>query len=650
MTKKKTAIVLAFILIMLCIGSIIFVVVNNTTGSPVSATIEINPDSWVAVDDLGRTVSTYEEIEDTKEDKKEKYVGIFYWTWHYQQAGTKAYNLTQIIHQYPEASNDWEHAAWSNTASGTYYFWEEPLFGYYVNTDEYVIRKHAELFADAGIDVVIFDCTNGTNMWPLGYRTVFEIFAQAREDGVDTPQIAFMLNFAGKYDTKVQLKMIYREIYEKEKYKDLWFMWEGKPLIMADSKCLDLTDEKEAVVAEFFTFRKNDPSYFSEDTTIDQETWGWCSVFPQTKYGVREDGSVEQMTISVAQNANEYGLVAMNDPRGGVYGRAYAEDGYSYTYTYQNEEITVDKDTENAYYYGLNFQQQWDYAFEADPDFIFITGWNEWIVGRQERWQDIENAFPDQFTDEYSRDIEPTKGVLKDNYYYQLVSNIRKFKGADGQEAATGKNHVKKTIDINSDTDQWEDVLYGFAHYSGSTMERDSKGWGSLKYESNTMRNDIILSKVAYDDEYVYFMVETVDDITDASDPAWMRLLIDTDFTDTSQNWEGFEYIVNRVAPDGTEAVIERSVGDWNFTRCGTASFSVKGNRLQIAVPRSVLEMPEGGNVPSFNFKWADNTRVDDSPDDSGDILDFYQYGDVAPGGRFMFAFRVEEDGPKWIW
>lgn len=89
MTKKKTAIVLAFILIMLCIGSIIFVVVNNTTGSPVSATIEINPDSWVAVDDLGRTVSTYEEIEDTKEDKKEKYVGIFYWTWHYQQAGTK---------------------------------------------------------------------------------------------------------------------------------------------------------------------------------------------------------------------------------------------------------------------------------------------------------------------------------------------------------------------------------------------------------------------------------------------------------------------------------------------------------------------------------------------------------------------------------
>lgn len=34
-----------------------------------------------------------------------------------------------------------------------------------------------------------------------------------------------------------------------------------------------------------------------------------------------------------------------------------------------------------------------------------------------------------------------------------------------------------------------------------------------------------------------------------------------------------------------------------------------------------------------FNFKLSDNMQAD------GDIMDFYQNGDVAPGGRFMFEF-----------
>jgi len=42
-------------------------------------------------------------------------------------------------------------------------------------------------------------------------------------------------------------------------------------------------------------------------------------------------------------------------------------------------------------------------------------------------------AYPDQFCDEYSRDIEPMKDGHGDNYYYQLAANIRKIKGAGGK-------------------------------------------------------------------------------------------------------------------------------------------------------------------------------------------------------------------------
>lgn len=93
--------------------------------------------------------------------------------------------------------------------------------------------------------------------------------------------------------------------------------------------------------------------------------------------------------------------------------------------------ITVDKNTENALLYGLNFQQQWKYAIEADPEFIFITGFNEWIAGRFDEWNGTENALPDQFSPKYSRDIEPSIGILKDHCYYQLVENVRRFKGTD---------------------------------------------------------------------------------------------------------------------------------------------------------------------------------------------------------------------------
>ncbi|MBE7067075.1 MAG: hypothetical protein E7385_05935 [Ruminococcaceae bacterium] len=597
----------------------------------------IQPDTWTCVDGLGRTISQYKDVGDVREDK---YVGMFYWTWHYNSAGYPARNITEILEKYPESSHDWNHSAWENTASGTPYFWNEPLFGYYTNTDEYVVRKHAELLADAGVDVIFFDCTNATFTWPDGYKTLLKVFEEARNDGVNTPQIAFMLNFSAHDNTRVMLKSLWREIYGKDKYKDLWFMWEGKPLIMAHSASLDTTVNLETEILNFFTFRANEPSYFVSSTSYDEKRWGWCSVYPQGKYGIREDGSVEQMTVSVAQNANEYGLTNMNDIRGGVQGRSYSKDNYSYSFKYKNEKITINSENENAILYGLNFQQQWDYALEVDPDFIFITGWNEWIVSRF--YENDKNVFVDQYTDEYSRDIEPTKGKLKDHYYYQLVDNIRKFKGVSKPEAGTAETNVNKTIDIFSSNDMWADILLEYKHYTGSTRERNSAGWGDLVYENNTMRNDIVTSKVAYDDEFIYFMVETVSDITSSGDPAWMRLLIDVDFTGISNNWEGFEYIINRISPEKNEAIIECNNGGWSWTECGRASFNVTGNRLQIAVPKSALGIKNDSKIPDFNFKWADNTIANNITEDSGNILDFYQYGDVAPGGRFMFSFSTD--------
>ncbi|MBQ8575787.1 MAG: hypothetical protein IJ447_07070 [Clostridia bacterium] len=585
---------------------------------------DVRPDTWVAVDGLGRTLPAYEEVGDRDD---EKFVGLFYWTWHYNFAsGYEADNVTEILEKNPEAVRDFSHPVWENTPSGKPYHWNEPLFGYYQNLDEYVVRKHAEMIADAGVDVIIFDCTNGTYTWEPAYEVLFKVFDEAINDGVNVPQIAFLLPFSASQDANTSLRQLYEDIYSQGRYKHLWFMWDGKPLIMAREGSLDESDPYEKEIIDFFTFRENSATYFDKDNSITKNIWGWCSSYPQTKFSTSLFGGTEQMCVSVAQNAADGQLVAMNSG-GNVQGRSFTHGDYSYSYKKGDEIVTVNSSTENAMLYGLNFQQQWDYAIECDPDFIFVTGWNEWIAGRHDTWQGTENAFPDQFCDEYSRDIEPSAGVLKDHYYYQLCANIRRFKGVSEPMKTSGG----QTINIYGADSQWNWVENEYFHYTGSTRDRDADGWVGLHYENHTMRNDFKNVKVTYDNKNVYFRIETAEDITPYTDSAWMRILLDTDMSGKSANWEGFEYIINRDSADSSTLTVEKSTGGWSFEQTGTALYRINGNVMYLSVPRAALGLSSGTEI-HFNFKLSDNMQAD------GDIMDFYQNGDVAPGGRFMFA------------
>lgn len=568
-------------------------------------TLDPYADTYTATDALGRTLPGYDEVGELREDR---FVGMFYWSWHGEGVTLTPYNVTKIINQYPEAINDYNHPAWKG-AYGSF-FWDEPIYGYYRASDRWVLRKQAEMMAAAGVDVIIFDCTNEGLLWEENYRAIFDTFQDARNDGVKTPQIAFLMAFGPNQTDTDAIKRLYMDIYRRGQYNDLWFYWKGKPLIMAHNDLLveDKDDKLSREIVDFFTWRPGQPSYTAKPANDRQ--WGWLNVYPQQKFG-EKDGKVEQMTVGVAQNhSNELGLTAMNGKN--IFGR---------TYTVQHGYDT----RENAKLYGANFAEQWEYAIEVDPEFIFVTGWNEWTAGRLPEWQGVVNAFPDQFNEVYSRDVEPTKGDLKDNYYYQLVSYIRKYKGVRKPPEAS----EQKTIDLSGGVSQWDSVAPEFRTYRGNTFPRNHKGYVGLTYTDETGRNDIVRSKVAHDSEYVYFMVETAKDLTPKTDPGWMRLLISTG---AEGGWEGYGFIVNRTSP-GEKAAVERSTGGWNWETAGEAEYSVSGNLLQLKIPKSVLGL---GDEFSIDFKWSDNMQND------GDIMDFYLYGDTAPLGRYNFHYQTK--------
>ncbi len=593
-------------------------------------THKVMPDTWVFTDGLGRVSLTNAEVGDPREDRT---LAMFYWTWHAELAAGGAVNTTELMKQYPEAKNDYNHQAWAGT--GRYCYWNEPIYGFYRTDDEWVLRKQAELLANAGVDTIFTDNTNGNMTWRSSYMALYKTWDDAQRNGaVDVPKVSFLLPFGPNSGNDSQVEALYTDIYRPEKYQNLWFYFEGKPMIMAYNN--SFRSESTPLAKEiynFFTWRAGQPLYKIGSRGQDGQ-WGWLHTYPQSPYyGTRENvvaKQIEQMTVGVAQNHSYLtdSITAMNGVN--VQGRSYTSD-------YPDRYL---KEGDSASLWGYNFAEQFNYAIEKDPKVIFVTGWNEWHAWRQPTpWGSedamVDNALVDQFDNEHSRDLEPTKGELKDHYYYQFVNFARQYKGVNPIPTPS----ENATIDMAAGADQWKAVEPYYASYIGNTEDRNAAGYGSLKYTETSGRNDIIGAQVARDDEYVYFHVECAEDITPYTDKLWMNLYIDAKGDGALDGWNSFDYVLNKTVPTATTAVLEKFTGNGYATeKVADVEYKVDGRTMTVKIAKSDLGL--SGDDYTVNFAWTDNVHDEGNYDAySGDILDFYISGDVAPGGRFKYSF-----------
>ncbi len=595
----------------------------------------VMPDTWVFTDGLGRVSLTNKEVGDLKDDKT---LAMFYWTWHIDGFVTnKPANVQELSEKYPEAMRDWDNKLWSDLNTNAFW-WNESIYGYYRGDDKWVLRKQAELLANAGVDVIFTDNTNAEMTWRNAYTPLMEEWTDAMNDGLKAPKVSFMLPFWDKGYTNTQVQSLYLDVFRAGKFQNLWFYWDDKPMLMAIRGSFDATKSPiEKEISNFFTFRAGQPGYVVDKT--DYSNWGWLSMYPQAIYYANRadqaEGIVEQMTVGIAMNHDyeNHALAAMSGNH--IAGRSYTSE---YKDRYEKEGAEASK-------WGYNFAEQFNYALEVDPKVIFVTGWNEFRVGRYEVWPEgsaaaVENAFPDQYNDEFSRDIEPTKGALKDHYYYQLVNFVRQFKGARPIPAPS----AEKTIDLNAGHDQWSDVGPYYAAYIGNTEHRNAPGYGDLVYTETSGRNDIIGAQVSRDAEYLYFLVECAEDITPYTDALWMNLYIDCD--QANQGWNTFDFVVGKSGASENTMTLEKFTAPDSFEteQAGKVEYKVDGRYLTVKIEKAALGITS--DAYTVNFAWTDN--VHDEGDElsfSGDILDFYISGDVAPGGRFKFSYVVASEG-----
>ena len=495
-------------------------------------------DTWVATDGLGRTLPTAAEVGLPKADK---FVGIFYFVW--LEGKGPVYDITKIL-----AANPAE-PRWG--PPGAFHFWGEPLFGYYRSDDEFVLRKHAQMLSDAGVDVVFFDVTNALT-YDSTRETLCRVWSEWRRLGNRTPQIAFLAN---SHSERV-VQHLYNDFYAKGLYPELWFHWLGKPLILAS------TDGVSPDVQKFFTFRQSwawtkGHKWFGDG----KDRWPWLDHHPQTPGWHERPDKPEQISICIAQH-----------PISNI-GRSF----------HNGKQPPPDQQRPVE---GLCFAEQWRRAHAVNPQMIFVTGWNEWIaqgfvlsdhgprphsiLGKPLKMGDT--FFVDQYNMEYSRDIEPMRGGYGDAYYMQLVANIRRFKGARPQLPV-----IAQPITIDGSFDDWREVMPEYRDTVGDPVKRNHPGWKDQPpFVNNTGRNDIIAAKVSYDAANVYFYVRTKDPLTPMTDPDWMRLLVGN-------------YVFRAEAP-------------------GDAKFAFCDNEMEVAIPLSLLGLDK---LPAtVDFKWTDNVPV----------------------------------------
>jgi hypothetical protein len=111
-----------------------------------------------------------------------------------------------------------------------------------------------------------------------------------------------------------------------------------------------------------------------------------------------------------------------------------------------------------------------------------------------------------------------------------------------------------------------------------------------------------------------------------------MHLLIDID-RDPKTGWKGYDYEVNGRVLDGSTTTIKRLPGG----HASSVRYFKAGQELVIFVPRASLGL-KGSHRVEFDFHWTDNRDAG-----SGDVADWWYFGDSAPDGRFNYAYRNDD-------
>lgn len=351
-------------------------------------------------------------------DNKEKYTCIFYFSGYGDGFMSDANTA-------PSTGDCWimEGQEPKFSGQGAINWWGKPFWAgvndngqgkikdyyrFYFNGDpnqvnEELLNWHADLLADADIDIAVLDFTNAAADYPNGpyYISATKALCKSWQERIrknlKTPKIVFFFN------NQAALQRIEQEFFNVYD-KDLFFNYLGKKFIL----CADPGFEKRGVDDRWdITLSPAVPTEGIYGKYTTRHCWGLLADNPKVgagKYWTFKElmldplptpfyykGEAEQLCVTTACASYNSGTI-----------HGIGRDG------------------------GATFQKFMDKAKQVQPKFVFIHSWNEWNAINQA--SNGAGHFIDQYIDTYSSDIEPMWGGHGFKYYDLMRRNLADYK------------------------------------------------------------------------------------------------------------------------------------------------------------------------------------------------------------------------------
>lgn len=604
--------------------------------------------SLVATDALGRH---FDETNVTASNRK---VGIFYHVWHGYHTPYKTPNITELLSENPELLFDKTADIYSDSpsesSSNPMHYWAEPLYGYYASSDPWVVERHIELFTMSSIDYLAIDLTNlllyggGEESYGMPYNgldLLFNKLLELHDQGWNVPKV---IPYFGINDNCVTNAKKYYDYYANSTYEPVFYKdaLTNKPILSITKNTHNML-YLNSKVKSYFTIRDSlwpTDSSMTPGASLSNDSMPWIDfTYPQRPSTLSSGG--QYLTVSVAQHPSLAFSSSYNHPSNMNYRDYNGNRGRGWSYS-KNTNIASDVRR------GANLEHQWATAFDNYDSImeVMVTGWNEWIASKTTTYGSgyADNVcFVDQFNEEFSRDMEMTKGLYGDNFYLQNMRNTRAFKSN-----ASYKNISNSGTKTLNNLDMWTDGRI-YVDFEGDALERsgdiftnymnlypDNTSVTKISYSNHTNRNDISNIQVINDSDYLYFRVNCVDNINIADRNINFLAYLSIK-NSNEKSWNGYNYVLD--------------IGNTNFGSSTTNIKKFSNNNTFSLVNYSSVDSFLSGQVyickiPLSKLGIKDSTtftidfKVSDGVTNPGDIMQYYIDGDSAPIGRLNYRYN----------
>jgi len=270
-----------------------------------------------------------------------------------QDAGSR-YNGTVAVwftSHYQVDSRDWDNI---EEFGGPHH----PLTGYYKSDDPAVLEQQLRWMRRAGIDAIVYDVfsTGKWDLTDLPKDQCLPLLLEALENQPDEARklklIVWLEKYLG-YPTVAQYQFALDYVRKHLVEKDYYFRYRGKPLVVAFPSW-----DNEA----FAEVTRRTPDFEMRAVgAYDSDFWDYVAFYPQ---------KVKKGWMCASPGFD-----------------AYLEDAYVAKHIRKDSPLDFEAirakapraDRED----GAFYERQLTHAKNAEPDIIFVSGWNDWQYANQ---------------------------------------------------------------------------------------------------------------------------------------------------------------------------------------------------------------------------------------------------------------------------